>query len=98
MNFKKEVSIVQVILLSVLESLSGLIMLIVLFLSIMTKMMGSGVSSSINFDEQIKENARKHNEALKEQRNEEAEAYARSMGFSSADEAAAYRMGPGTED
>lgn len=98
MNFKKEVSIVQVIIISVLEALSGLIMLIVLFLSIITKMMGSGVSSSINFDEQIKENARKYNEALKEQSNEEAEAYARSMGFSSADEAAAYRMGPGTED
>ena len=64
MNFKKGVSIVQVIILSVLEALSGLVTIIALFLSIVFKMMGSGASSSINFDEQIKENARKHNEKL----------------------------------
>ena len=98
MNFKKEVSIAQVIIISVLEALSGLVMLLVFAFSIIFKMMGSELSSSINFDEKIKENARKHNEALKEERNKDAEANAAAMGFDSANEAAAYGMGPGREE
>ena len=98
MNFKKEVSIAQVIIISVLEALSGLVMLLVFAFSIIFKMTGSEFSSSINFDEKIKENARKHNEALKEERNKDAEANAAAMGFDSANEAAAYGMGPGREE
>ena len=98
MNKKATVSPVQSVILSVLEILSGFVMLLVFVLSIIFKMMGSSFSNTIDFDNTIAENARKHNEALKEQRNEEAEAAARAMGFDSANEAAAYHMGPGRED
>lgn len=98
MNKKASVPPVQSLILSVMEVLSGFVMLLVFILSIISKMMGSSFSNTIDFDNTIAENARKHNEALKQQRNEEAEAAARAMGFDSANEAAAYHLGPGRED
>ena len=109
-NKKANMSNGEAILLTVFESIWGLLILIIFILKLAVSFIpivmggsssnkGSGSFSVLsNLDKTYQENARKHNEALKEQRNEEAEAYARSMGFSSADEAAAYRMGPGTED
>ena len=109
-NKKANMSNGEAILLTVFESIWGLLILIIFILKLAVSFIpivmggsssnkGSGSFSVLsNLDKTYQENARKHNEALKEQRNEEAEAHARSMGFDSANEAASYGMGPGREE
>lgn len=109
-NKKAKMSNGEAILLTVFESIWGLLILIIFILKLAVSFIpivmggsssnkGSGSFSVLsNLDKTYQENARKYNEALKEQKNEEAEANAAAMGFDSANEAAAYGLGPGREE
>ncbi len=91
-NMKKEVSIVNVIILSLLETLSGFVMVLAWGLSIILKMFGSS-TVSLDFDSKIKKAAQEHNEMLEARKKEHREEHAHSLGIDSAAEADGLGLG-----
>lgn len=93
LNMKKEVSIVKVIILSILETLSGFVMVLAWGLGIILKMFSGGSFASLDFDSKIKKAAQEHNEMLEARRKEHREEHARSLGFDSPEEAEGLGLG-----
>ncbi len=78
LNKKKEVPVGKVIILSVFETLSGFVMVLVFAFSIILKMINGGAMNSFDFDARITAAAREYNEKLKaeqESRTYEEEVY-----------------------
>ncbi len=104
-NKKADMSNGEAIILTVFEAIYGILLLVIFVIKLALSFTGfslggssSGSSTTSNLDKTYQENAKKHNEALKEERNKEAEANAAALGFDSANEAAAYGAGPGREE
>ncbi len=108
-NKKAKMSNGEAILLTVFEAIYGILLLVIFVIKLALSFTGFSLggsssgssntaSTTSNLDKTYQENAKKHNEALKEEGNKQAEANAAAMGFDSANEAAAYGIGPGREE